>query len=136
MPSAHFTHDPTSVRKARAFVAGALEDASEDQRDRAVLITSELATNAILHADSAFTVTATTVDGEIRIAVTDTGGAIPRPRRPDRTDSHGRGLLITGGLADRWGVETTPGSTTVWFSLRRTPDPARQDPPDPALPRA
>jgi len=132
--SAHFTHDPSSVRRARAFVAGTLGDASQDQRDRAVLITSELATNAIIHADSAFTVTATTADGEIHIAVTDTGGAIPQPRRPERTDAHGRGLLITSGLADRWGIETASGSTTVWFSLRRTPDLEPDDPPGPALP--
>lgn len=136
MTSAYFAHDPSSVRKARAFVAGALEDASQDQRDRAVLIASELATNAIIHAGSAFTVTATTAADEIRVAVTNAGGAIPRPRRPGRTDSHGRGLMITGGLADRWGVETAPGSTTVWFALARTPDPAWQDPPDPTRPLA
>lgn len=128
MTSAQFSHDPASVRKARAFVASVLGHASEEQRDRAVLITSELATNAVIHADSAFTVTTTTTAEEIHIAVTDTGGATPLLRRPDRDDLHGRGLLITNGLADRWGVEIRSGGTTVWFALALTSSPAASRP--------
>jgi anti-sigma regulatory factor (Ser/Thr protein kinase) len=124
MSSAHFSHDPASVRQARAFVADVLGQASEEQRERAVLITSELATNAVIHADSAFTVTTTTTAEEIHVAVADAGGAIPLLQRPDQDEVHGRGLLITNGLADRWGVEIRSGGTTVWFALALTSSPA------------
>ena len=117
MTSAHFSHDPASVRKARTFVADAFGQASEEQRDRAVLITSELATNAVIHAESAFTVTTTTTAEEIHVAVTDAGGAVPHLRQPKQSELHGRGLLITNSLADRWGVEIRSGGTTVWFVL-------------------
>jgi anti-sigma regulatory factor (Ser/Thr protein kinase) len=121
MTSAHFSHDPVSVRKARTFVANVFSQASEEERDRAVLITSELATNAVIHADSDFTVTTTASAAEIHVAITDTGGAVPLLQSPDQSQLHGRGLLITNSLADRWGVEIQSGGTTVWFVLALAP---------------
>jgi anti-sigma regulatory factor (Ser/Thr protein kinase) len=119
--SAEYPGHPASAAKARAFVAGVLRQASDELRDRAMLITSELATNAIVHAGTAFTVTATLTEDEVHVAVTDGGGAIPRPRDPARAEPHGRGLLIADALADRWGVETRPNATTVWFALALAP---------------
>lgn len=117
MNSADYPGHPASVAQARAFVSSALGHASGDLRDRAVLITSELATNAVLHAGTGFTVTATITGDELRIAVTDGGGMVPLQRRPGPTEQHGRGLLIADALADRWGVDTRPDATTVWFTL-------------------
>jgi len=122
MTTARYPEEPASVSKARAFVANALRDASGEVRDRAVLITSELATNAIIHAHSSFTVTTTVTADEARVSVTDTGGEVPQPRRPDPSEAHGRGLLIMSTLADRWGIEPGPGSTTVWFTLSLAAD--------------
>jgi len=115
--SAVYSDDPASVRQAREFVAGVLRQASEELRDRAVLITSELATNAIRHAHTGFTVTTTLTAEEIHIAVTDTGRAVPLLRNPDPSETHGRGLLIVNSLADRWGVDRRASSKTVWFAL-------------------
>lgn len=121
MSSAHYPGEPSSVAKARASVAGSLSQATDDLRDRAVLITSELATNAVLHAGTDFTVTATIADGEVQVAVTDRGGIVPLPRQPVQSEPHGRGLVIADALADHWGVDSGPHSTTVWFTLALRP---------------
>src|ERR1700758_3692537 len=74
--------------------------------DDALLCVSELATNAVLHSRSGrpggrFTVCAATRPGRVRVAVADEGG----PWRPGRGGGgqSGRGLLIVGTLASRWG---------------------------------
>ena len=51
----NFRAEPASVRAARSFVADALTDSDADL-DVIRLLTSELATNAVLHADSGFLV--------------------------------------------------------------------------------
>ena len=117
MTTARYPEEPASVAKARAFVANALSGATSEVRERAVLITSELATNAIIHAHSSFSVTTSVTADEVRVTVTDTGGEVPQPRRPDPSETHGRGLLIMSKLADEWGIEPGQGSTTVWFTL-------------------
>lgn len=119
MNSARYPQNPASVAEARAFVAHALDGARDDVRNRAVLITSELATNAILHAQSSFTVDVAVTDEMFQVSVTDSGGAVPIPREPGRSDTDGRGLMILRTLADRWGIDTETGRTTVWFSLAR-----------------
>lgn len=119
MTSARYPDDPTSVAKARAFVANVLRDSSSEVRDRAVLITSELATNAVVHARSAFTVTTRLTKHEVRVQVTDTRGETPVMQQPDETALHGRGLMIVNNLSDRWGIDVRPGGTTVWFALGR-----------------
>lgn len=108
---------PASIAQARAFIERTLSEASADLRDRAVLITSELATNAIVHARSAFTLTATTSAEEVHIAVRNEGETVPVLQAPEQGEPHGRGLLIANALADRWGIDTGRGSTTVWFAL-------------------
>lgn len=117
MTSVHYPEDPASVAQARAFVATQLSRSTDEVRDRAVLITSELASNAVVHARSAFTVTTSVTDDEVSVRVTDTGGTVPIVRRPGATDLHGRGLMIVNNLADRWGVDLHSQGKTVWFAL-------------------
>ena len=69
MTRVHYPEDVASVAKARDHVASALSDIAEEVRERAILITSELATNAIAHAHSAFTLTLTRTHDEIHISV-------------------------------------------------------------------
>lgn len=117
MSTARFPDVPASVPQARDFVADALSALDGEVRNRAVLITSELATNAIRHAHSPFRVTVAISGEEVKVAVTDSSGVVPVPRQPSRTDAHGRGLMILRTLADRWGIDTEPATTTVWFTL-------------------
>ena len=55
-PERAFPNAPDGVRDARAFVADALRDTDSNALDAAVLMVSELATNAVVHTTSAFTI--------------------------------------------------------------------------------
>ena len=113
-----FAGDAGQVRAARRFLADVLDGcpAAGD----AVLCVSELATNAVLHSRSGrpgggFTVRATRQVGSVRVEVTDEGG--PWGHERDGDGQSGRGLLIVGELASRWGREDGAGRRTVWFEL-------------------
>jgi anti-sigma regulatory factor (Ser/Thr protein kinase) len=89
------------------------------------LIASELATNAIVHAGTEFTLRLTGLSEEVVLAVEDEigDGAIPldavsRPQQRLSSDIGGRGLLIVGMLSKEWGVTSErPGFKTVWASF-------------------
>lgn len=119
-----FAADERSVPAARRFALGALENVGDDVRDVVALMVSELATNALLHAQTAFVVDVTLVadTDEIVVAVHDGAGGRPVVKDPEPTDAHGRGLRIVATLADRWGTgrsDQEPG-TVVWFAVRRS----------------
>jgi anti-sigma regulatory factor (Ser/Thr protein kinase) len=136
-----FGGQPDQVAQARHFVQGAL--AGCPALADAVLLTSELATNAVQHSvtgrGGAFVVAISHAPGRVRVTVTDGGSAtrpIVAPRSAELVVS-GRGLVLVDGLADRWGyaseldypaasdapgrcsggdVRTEP-SAAVWFEL-------------------
>ncbi len=106
---------------ARQFVAKALSRLPPDICEKARLLVSELATNALLYSGGNFKVSATYSSAEqvVRMGVTDGGGGEPRLDRPGITEEHGRGLQLVAAFADRWWVEKlarVPGKT-VWFEL-------------------
>jgi anti-sigma regulatory factor (Ser/Thr protein kinase) len=86
--------------------------------DAVVLAASELATNAYLHARTAFVVSVReTADGMLRIGVSDSGAATPVQRDPSLWASNGRGLRMldaTGEWGVDWNADGTAGKT-VWF---------------------
>ena len=85
-----------------------------------MLLTSELVTNAVLHAATPFDVTVAMDDGGVRVTVVDGAGAhAPQVQHPAPTDTNGRGLLIVEHLATAWGTDDTDhGGKAVWFTLR------------------
>jgi hypothetical protein len=86
--------------------------------DDAALIATELATNAILHARSEFTVVVSRrPGGTIRIAVRDTSLARPRPRRAGPFETSGRGLRLVEALAADWGADLLPDGKVIWADL-------------------
>jgi histidine kinase-like protein len=89
------------------------------------LITSELATNAIMHARSAFDVTVAYTGLYLRIAVQDGSPEQPRPApaRPSGpvTRVGGNGLLFIAELAVHWGWVAVPTGKIVWALLRAHP---------------
>ena len=104
-----------SVPEARRFVDRALPGTC--WADEVTLLVSELASNAVRHAGTPFTV-ALQCDGEIvRVEVTDDDDGLPVPQRPPVDAVTGRGLLIVEALATRWGVEPRSSGKTVWFEL-------------------
>ncbi|MEO6318608.1 MAG: ATP-binding protein [Acidimicrobiales bacterium] len=115
-----FAPEALSVRAARDFVATVLRvNVFEGDADAALLLVSELATNAVRHAGTPFEVTVEVRGPSVRVAVID--GDIshpPRVRRPGADETSGRGLLIVEELAERWGTEVLgDGSKSVWFVL-------------------
>ncbi len=89
--------------------------------DDAVLLTSELVTNAVLHARTTVQVACRCVGGAVEVAVVDYSPAPLAPSRPaeaaaaERTG--GRGLALPPVLASAWGVTYTPTRKAVWFRL-------------------
>ena len=116
-PERVFPNAPTGVRDARAFVADALCDADPNVVDAAVLMVSELATNAVVHTTTPFGIGVDRADDEVRISVTDHGHGTPHLRVASPTDTDGRGLGIVAAFAVTWGVDQRPDSKTVWFTI-------------------
>lgn len=115
---------PASVAVARRRLAADLTDAGiyAGAVADAVLVVSELLSNAIRHArplPGANVQVAWAVDDEaVELAVSD-GGAPTRPRQTQPTVSSlgGRGLDIVEYLARTWGVRTDDAGLTVWAIL-------------------
>ena len=107
-----------SVRVARHFTEDALGcEASPEQVEAAVLLVSELATNAVVHAHSRLRLTVLFRDGVIRIEVRDDDPALPRTVQPDPLRPGGRGIMLVDLLSSDWGVNGNDLGKTVWFEL-------------------
>jgi anti-sigma regulatory factor (Ser/Thr protein kinase) len=108
--------EPGSVSRARAFVAAHLVDhGMADLVDDVALVASELATNAIVHAGSPFTVTLGASADTIRLEVLDGTHTGPTLRAARTWDTSGRGLAIVQALSRDWGVSArVPGGKSVW----------------------
>ncbi|HEX4188526.1 MAG TPA: ATP-binding protein [Solirubrobacteraceae bacterium] len=106
-----------SVPAARRFVRHVLRDQAHDVLDAAELMTSELATNCVQHAQTCFELAIEAAPREIRVEVRDVGGGRPTRKSPAPTDRTGRGLLIVEAMSERWGIEPSARGKTVWFTL-------------------
>lgn len=105
------------MRAARQFVHDNLGGVRGEVRDTAVLLVSELATNSVRHAATAFTVSVEVGDPGVRVEVADQDPTVPVPKATTRRDLSGRGLAIVARLAQDWGVEPVDGGKLVWFTL-------------------
>lgn len=118
---AHTTvlRNPRSVADARTWLGKTLTgwDVNPDTVENAVLIVSEVATNAIVHnagiGDT--TITAAWWHGHLRVTVSDPDLRVPVLDLAD--DEHGRGLLIVTALTTRWGTTKTRTGKVTWFEL-------------------
>lgn len=114
-------HALTSAGAARRFVRQTMTDWSlTPLLDDALLVTSELAANAVTHADSACRIRLSLTETTFRIDVIDTGAGTPEPQPSSNTAEHGRGLHLIGALTTAWGLEIIPGEgKVVWAELAR-----------------
>ncbi|GGR10986.1 SpoIIE family protein phosphatase [Streptomyces pilosus] len=113
-----------SVASARSFVRDTLQGwGFGDIVDDAVVLTSELVTNAVVHAGTSADVLCLRSEEGVRIEVADRYPEREIPLQgspvdmgsPDREG--GRGLQLCAALAGHWGVDYTPTHKTVWFQL-------------------
>ncbi|WP_240930313.1 SpoIIE family protein phosphatase [Isoptericola sp. BMS4] len=150
--------DLSDLGPARRWVDDVLESCGVDDelRRTAMLLTSEVLTNALEHGEAPITATVEVDDRHLRVAVRDGSTAEPELQEPTPHDLSGRGVLFLDRLAARWGVERHDGSDavgrhsgvvegkTVWFEIERSARPltgavprvrqAPQTPPTGAVP--
>lgn len=121
-------HTPSSVAVARRMLmadllaAGIFDAAVCD----AVLVVSELLSNAIRHArplpGAQLQVTWVLAPGSVEVAVSDGGGHTrPHAGYPSLSSLGGRGLGIVEHLCDSWGTQDNEGGLTVWAVLPAPP---------------
>ncbi|WP_189814160.1 SpoIIE family protein phosphatase [Streptomyces olivaceoviridis] len=130
-----------SVATARSFVRDTLQGwGFADIVDDAVVLTSELVTNAVVHAGTHADVLCLRTEDGVRIEVSDRyperevplQGSAVAMSSPDREG--GRGLQLCAALATRWGVDYTPTHKNVWFQLNLPERPVGTRTAGPALP--
>ena len=86
----------------------------------AELLTSELVTNAVVHATTEILLRVEANPSLVRVEVSDAGAGLPAIRTPD---VGGYGLRIVDRLASRWGVDPAGANgKVVWFELDLTPE--------------
>ena len=116
--SAELPDAPGSARMAREFMTDTLIGwECDDVIDTAVLLASELVTNAVLHARTPLTVTVSLDERRLRVEVWDHSTVVPQPRPYQVDDATGRGLAMIGAYAAAWGVEPQPDGKCVWFEI-------------------
>lgn len=110
--------DLGSVRQARALVRRTLDDwGLAHLEDEATLVVSELAANALNHAQSSYQVRIYRNPSTVRIEVRDGGAGTPQPQPTNVTREGGRGLLLVSAMSVSWGLEQTAGGKIVWAEL-------------------
>lgn len=104
---------------ARRFVDRTLERWGIDGPvlEHVRLITSELATNAVVHAAGRFAVTVRATRDAVRIAVDDASLSEPVTRSRPPGAPAGRGMYVIAALAQEWGVEVTAHGKRVWADV-------------------
>jgi|GEM_PF-2160245 len=115
-----FLPENGSVCEARRFVGAALERQGHPQLVAAAsVVVSELASNAVAHAGTHYSVSVATLGETVRVSVRDADPGLPRRRISRATDQTGRGLLIVESLNAAWGVTPHSGGKTVWAEFSR-----------------
>ena len=113
-----------SVTEARRFVLDALTNWHlESFADTAALLTSEVVTNAVLHARTPVEIVIRRQKKGISVEVSDGSRRTPRQRTTEADATNGRGLALLAQLATTWDVELHRGGKTVRFTVTGDRDP-------------
>lgn len=123
--------DGAQLSRVRAFVSGELRSLGRAELiDDAVLVASELASNALLHADGIVKVSVTEHGDAVRVAVHDRTRVPPVIARQSVEAMTGRGLRLVASLSREWGAEPTKGGKLVWADLSEGHSPSPAAPAD------
>ena len=115
---------PQAVSEARQTVRERCHDLPPPVLDDALLLTSELVTNAVRHATGDIECFLWAGPEAIRVEVSDQSPDYPVPTVASPDALSGRGLQIVAALATRWGAAPDPSRSgkTVWFEISTGPD--------------
>ena len=109
---------PAAVGSVRRFVRDALTGwGLDDLVGDAVLVTSELATNAVTHGGSPFRTSLVRGDRAVRVCVEDGSRTWPELHHALPGDQDGRGMAIVASLSRRTGCDPTTGVKDAWAEL-------------------
>ena len=118
---------PAAAAEARRQVRAAIRSWPVPvDLDVALLLTSELVTNAVRH-EAGHRAQAVVLDincshGRFRVDVHDTSRSLPAVADVPADAETGRGLLLVETLSDEWGFYHTPAGKAVYFTLVSQPD--------------
>ena len=114
---------PASVPQARRFVLRMLSKWELDAlADTAALLTSEVVTNAVLHARTEIEVTVTRMGSAVQVQVRDGSPVPPVQRRHSAEATTGRGVQLLDRLAASWEVVQDAGGKTICFVVDGSTD--------------
>lgn len=115
----HLEPLPRHVAVARTFVREHAPPLPRDAADALLLLTSELVTNAVLHARTAIEVGITVGERSVLVTVHDLDLALP-VQRPYEAREGGWGLGLVAALAEASDLEVHPDDgKTAWFRIPR-----------------
>ena len=97
-----------------------------DIMEDALVVVTELVTNALIHAGSRCELRARLASGILRLEVRDPGQGVPDPRTAGAQDESGRGLLLVSALCRAWGVDAAGPGKVVWAELMSAAQPGDQ----------
>jgi GAF domain-containing protein/anti-sigma regulatory factor (Ser/Thr protein kinase) len=117
MSTLHLEPVVESTPVARHWVAAHLRDLPSEVTGCAALLTSELVTNAVLHAATPMCITLHILPDRIRVDVADGNPAFPAIKEYGKDAATGRGLTLFNTLASNWGVQAVDDGKIVWFEL-------------------
>lgn len=111
--------DLRAAGQARREISSRLEEVVDDDDvvDTVLLLTSEVVTNAVRHADAGCQVVVERLRDTLRVSVVDEGAGMPAPRAAGDEAESGRGLALVDTLAADWGVDPLPDGKRVWFEV-------------------
>lgn len=111
-----------SVPTARRWVGSLLTEwGFSDAGWTAGCVVSELATNACLHARTAFTLAVRLEGDEVVLEISDSSLAVPQQRQYGGHATTGRGLHLVESLSRSWGVQRHVDGKTIWVRLSTVP---------------
>jgi serine phosphatase RsbU (regulator of sigma subunit)/anti-sigma regulatory factor (Ser/Thr protein kinase) len=121
---------PKEVRIVRALVRDQLRRwGIEELVDRAQLLVSELAANALRVSTTDVGVQLVRTPDKLLVEVSDSDHNLPSLQpTTGRLDEHGRGLRVVSLYADRWGTSRKAVGKVVWFELTHKERAARPYP--------
>ena len=106
--------EPRDVHVARGFARQVLtENGVDDADDDAILVVSELVTNAIVHGRAPITLMVEVQADSVLICVSDAGHGVPTRKFAQDHDEGGRGLGIVDGLSKEWYIRHDEGSKAM-----------------------
>jgi anti-sigma regulatory factor (Ser/Thr protein kinase) len=114
--------DPVTPATARRHVRTTCDGLPRDLLEVAVLLTSELVTNAVRYGGPLIVLTVHDDSDALRIEVHDDGPWVEPAGAAEEHPTGGRGLLLVESLAHTWGTATRGsdrGGKAVWFALSK-----------------